>query len=172
MANEIVNANQLPPAFGGSLPDNILELRSTIESAKEAWLAKTESKKTRIAYRNDLDQFLRYHGFDACEIEQMTQIVPSHVTRWRDHLLASGGRPDGDGKPMPAANATVARKITSLRSFFSFLQNYGYRGANPAHPDFVRTPKVSDKGLTPAIATNFVAQLLEAPIVEITDRHP
>ena len=63
----------------------------------------------------------------------------------------------------PAQNATVSRKITSLRSFFSFLQSYGYRGANPAHPDFVKAPKVADKGLTVAIAPKLVANLLEAP---------
>ena len=159
----LVNQSQLPPAFGGAAPTNPVELRNVIKQAKDAWLARTESEKTRIAYSNDLDQFLAFHEFDINAVEVITQIVPKHVTRWRDHLLAFGGRSDQHGHPTPASNSTVARKITALRSFFSFLQSYGYRGANPAHPDFVRSPKVSDKGTTPAIARNLVAQLLDAP---------
>ncbi|QDS95923.1 Tyrosine recombinase XerD [Roseimaritima multifibrata] len=96
--------------------------------------------------------------------------LPALVTAWRDHLLAEGGRPELDGTPTPGENSTVSRKITSLRSFFSFLQNYGYRGANPAAPDFIKVPKASDKGLTPSILPKLVGQLLEAPDAEIPAR--
>jgi len=156
----------LPPIFGGTTPATLPELRSQIEQAKIAWLAKTESTKTRTAYKNDLEQFLNFLNYDIQEIEQMTQIVPEQVASWRDHLLAFGGSPDELGNPTPAPNATVARKITSLRSFFSFLQNYGYRGANPAHSDFVKTPKVSSRGLTPAIEPFLVGKLLDAPNID------
>lgn len=161
--NEITTFNHLPPAFGGKLPGNLLELRNIIEQAKAAWLSKTESEKTRVAYGNDLDQFLAFHGIDPSHIEHMTRILPDQVTSWRDHLLKEGGRPDAEGVPQPAANSTVTRKLTALRSFFSFLQSYGYRGANPAHPDFVKSPIVPDKGLTPAIIPKLMARLLDAP---------
>ena len=157
------NKPHLPPAFGGTAPTDLAGLRSVIDQAKQAWLSKTESAKTRRAYSRDLDQFLEFLGHPTDQIEQFTRILPEDVTRWRDHLLAAGGRPHTDGSPAPAQNSTVARKITSLRSFFSFLQSYGYRGANPAHPDFVKAPKVSDKGLTVAIAPKLVKQLLETP---------
>ena len=159
MAKELLPPGRyLPPVFGGEAPKDLVELRNVIERAKLAWLRRTESEKTRRAYGRDLEQFLEFLGAQPTELEHMTRIVPDDVSGWRDHLLANGGRPNADGNPTPAQNATVARKITSLRSFFSFLQSYGYRGANPAHPDFVKAPKVSDKGLTVAIAPKLVAK--------------
>ncbi|QDV61964.1 tyrosine-type recombinase/integrase [Crateriforma conspicua] len=159
----ITTNNALPPSFGGQLPAEPMELRPLVAQAFEAWLNKTESKATRTAYRNDVEQFLRFQNVDIDHLETMIQFVPDDVTRWRDHLLSEGGRPDRVGNKTPGENSTVTRKITSLRSFFSFLQNYGYRGANPAAPDFVKAPKVSDKGLTPSILPKMVGQLLDAP---------
>lgn len=49
MKNEIALTTHLPPAFGGTAPTTIAELRSVIQQAKQAWLSKTESEKTRIA---------------------------------------------------------------------------------------------------------------------------
>ncbi|PHQ31503.1 tyrosine-type recombinase/integrase [Rhodopirellula bahusiensis] len=155
--------NALPPAFGGALPTDLVELRPMIEGAFEAWLNKTESTATRTAYRNDVVQFLKFCGIQPEQIEEMTQIVPDDVTKWRDHLLASGGRTVGNREPAPASNATVARKITSLRSFFSFLQVGGYRGGNPAHPNFVNAPSVPDEGVTPAIHPKSLGLLLNCP---------
>jgi len=162
----IVADTGLPPAFGGSAPRSLAQLRQTIRTMFDDWLAKTEAQRTRIAYRLDVEQFLEHLGINAQHIEHMTRILPADVTAWRDHLLRAGGRPDPDGNPQPASNATVARKLTALRSFFSFLQSYGYRGANPAHPDFVKAPKVPDKGTTPSIHPKLVAKLLDCPDAE------
>ncbi len=153
----------VPLVFGGQPPKNLIEFRATITTALDAWLAKTESKRTRVAYRNDVEQFLQFLGIDPSHIEYMTQVLPVDVTDWRDSLLRSGGRQNTDGSKKAAANATVARKMTAIRSFFSFLQSYGYRGANPAHPHFVSTPKVPDEGQTPAIPQKQMVQLLAAP---------
>lgn len=156
----------IPAVFGGNTPSDLIELRATISTALDAWLAKTESQRTRVAYRNDVEQFLRFLGIDPSHIEYMTQVLPVDVTDWRDSLLRSGGRVDQNGSGQKAANATVARKMTALRSFFSFLQSYGYRGANPAHPHFVSTPKVPSDGQTPAIPQKQMIQLLSAPSTE------
>ena len=139
---------------------DLIELRATVTTALDAWLAKTESKRTRVAYRKDVEQFLEFLGINPSHIEYMTQVLPVDVTDWRDSLLRSGGRLDANGLAHPASNATVARKMTAIRSFFSFLQSYGYRGANPAHPHFVSTPKAPDEGQTPAIPLKQMTQLL------------
>ena len=157
------DGRSLPPSFGGELPADLTELRSVIAQMLKDWLTKSESVKTREAYRRDIRQFLDFLKLEPTHIEHMTAVRPDDITAWRDHLLAAGGRPDSDGQPQPASNATVARKLTAVRSFFSFLQSYGYRGANPAHPHFVDTPKVSDEGVTPAIPPKQVVQLLDAP---------
>lgn len=165
----IEGSSSLPPAFGGHMPKGITEVRNIIQQALEAWLAKTESARTKVAYRNDLKQFLDYLGVNPTHIEHMTRILPADVTAWRDHLLANGGKPDELGNPCPASNSTVARKLTALRSFFSFLQSYGYRGANPAHPHFVNTPKVPDEGQTPEIPPKLMVKLLDAPDASYPD---
>jgi site-specific recombinase XerD len=103
----------------------MLELRNIIDEAKKAWLGKTQSEKTKVAYSNDLHQFLEFHGINPTHIDHMTRILPEQVTSWRDHLKREGGRVDAERNPQPAANSTIARKMTALRSFFSFLQNYG-----------------------------------------------
>ena len=163
---KLAKISPLPPVFGRNVPENLADLRPWIEQAKAAWLKKTESLRTRIAYSNDLDQFLRFLGINPTHVEHLTQIVPDDVTSWRDYLLKVGGRPEKDGNARPASNATVARKITALRSFFAFLQRGGYRGGNPAHPDFCKTPPVLTDGKTVAISAKECAQLLDAPNIE------
>lgn len=164
--NQLVTVDQLPPVFGGSRPQSLAKLRPIIESAFEAWLKKTKSEKTRTAYKNDVEQFLGFHGLNPSHIEQMTRMVPDDVSSWRDHLKEAGGRPDEQGIPMPATDATVARKMTAIRSFFSYLQRAGYRGGNPAHPDFVDAPSMPNVGLTPEIPPSQVIKLLDAPETE------
>lgn len=165
-ATKLVIGSQQPPVFSGHLPKGLAQLRPVIENAFEAWLKKTESAKTRVAYRTDVRQFLKFHGIDPDQIEQMTRIVPDDITSWRDHLLKAGGRKDSAGNPRPGANSTVTRKITALRSFFSFLQTGGYTGGNPAHPNFVKAPKVPDEGMTPGIPPKQMVALLDAPETE------
>ncbi|MEM1086080.1 MAG: site-specific integrase, partial [Verrucomicrobiota bacterium] len=160
----VSTTDYLPPIFSGQqLPRSLDKLRPAIKTAFEAWLKKTESARTRQAYRRDVEQFLAFHGIDPKQIEHMTRMTPDDVTSWRDYLLAQGGREDADGSPTPASNATVARKLTALRSFFSFLQVGGYRGGNPAHPNFVKAPAVADEGQTPAIPPKQMIRLLETP---------
>ncbi len=63
-------------------------------------------------------------------------------------------------------NSSIRRKLTALRSLFSYLQTYGYSGANPAHGKFVKAPSVSRDGKTVALSPHDCRRLLDAPEVK------
>jgi integrase/recombinase XerD len=154
-APEIVTAvNSVPPAFGG-LRVGGADARAVVRSAVDGWLLKTPSPHTRINYARDLRQFLEFTGVDAHECERLTTILPQHVAAWRDHLRERG-----------ATNSTIRRKLTALRSLFSYLQVYGYTGANPAHSKFVAAPAVPRDGKTVGLSPEDCRRLLEAPDLE------
>ncbi|MFI5386965.1 MAG: tyrosine-type recombinase/integrase [Fimbriimonadales bacterium] len=62
-------------------------------------------------------------------------------------------------------NSSIRRKLTTLRSLFSYLQTYGYGGANPAHGDFVTAPAVARDGKTVGLSPHDCRRLLDAPRV-------
>jgi len=82
----------------------------------------------------------------------MPEIKPHHVAAWRDQLLGQG-----------LANSSIVRKMTVPRSLFSYLQTYGYVGANPAHSDFVAAPAVPRDGKTLGLTPEDYRRLLDAP---------
>src|SRR5271170_7591332 len=102
------------PAFAGGLP---IDLRDQITRAVKAWMLRTPSPHTRRAYQSDLDQFLAHAGIAAGAWEQLAAIRPEHVAGWRDRLTADG-----------MTNSSIRRKMTALRSLFSYLKTYGYTG--------------------------------------------
>ena len=86
------------------------------------------------------------------EPEQLLHILPRQVAEWRDELTAKG-----------LAKNSVRRKLTVLRSVFSFLQAYGYSGVNPAHGDFVNVPSPPRDGKTVGLAPEDCRRMLDAP---------
>jgi integrase/recombinase XerD len=144
--------NNAIPAFVGGLP---ADLREQMTKAVNAWKLRTPSPHTRRAYASDLDQFLAHAGIEAGAWEQLTAIRPEHVAAWRD-ALTDGGQ----------TNSSIRRKLTALRSLFSYLKTYGYAGANPAHGDFVSAPAVARDGKTVGLSPHDCRRLLEAPQVE------
>lgn len=78
-----------------------------------SWLTKSSSTETRKAYARDIGHFFRFTGIEANRLEQLTQVRPFDVAAWRDHLRDRGLVP-----------ASIGRKITVLRSLFSYL-HYG-----------------------------------------------
>jgi len=145
-------AEPLPPAFAGTTPAAQHDLRSRVQEAVRSWLTKTPSTHTRQGYARDLSQFLDFHGIPRTHVDQLTSVRPSHVAAWRDNLRTQG-----------AANSTIRRKLTALRSLFSYLQIYGYTGANPAHGKFVKAPAVPRDGKTVGLSPRDCRRLLDAP---------
>ena len=130
-------------------------IRSAFAHGIESWLSKTPSVHTRVNYERDLEQFLKFAGLDITKPEELGRVHPSSIAGWRDDLRAAG-----------RSNATIRRKLTALRSLFSYLQLYGYIGANPAHGKFVKAPSVARDGKTVGLSPEQCRLLLEAPDTE------
>jgi len=140
------------PAFAGSVELSRNSIRDSVRKAIAAWLLRTPSIATRKNYRRDLGQFLSFSGIHRDRPELLLETRPEDVASWREALQDQG-----------LANSTVARKLTVLRSLFSYLQVYGYTGANPAHSKFVATPPVPRDGKTVGLSPRDCRRLLDAP---------
>jgi integrase/recombinase XerD len=98
---------------------------------------------------------MAFTGIPSEQLEQLAAVLPRHVAAWRDSLQDAG-----------LTNSSVRRKMTVLRSLFSYLQTYGYTGANPAHSDFVEAPPVPRDGKTVGLSPEECRRLLDAPDAE------
>jgi integrase/recombinase XerD len=128
------------------------DLRVRFAEACAAWLAKSPSKDTRSNYARDVQQFLAFSGVGPGEPERLAGVAPPQVAAWRDSLRERG-----------LTNASIRRKMTAIRSLYSYLQSYGFTGANPAHGDFVDAPPVARDGKTVALSPEDCRRFLDAP---------
>jgi integrase/recombinase XerD len=140
------------PAFTSGHTAGVDHPRHQIAEACQAWLTRSPSSETRSGYARDLTQFLEFVGMTAGAWEDLALVRPSQVSAWRDALLARG-----------LTNTAVSRKLTVLRSLFSYLQTYGYTGANPADTAFVAAPPVPRDGKTVGLTPEDCRLLLDAP---------
>lgn len=148
------STNPISPAVS----PEILGLRQQIAEACQSWLLRSPSPKTRSNYDRDLRQFLAFAGVPADRPEALAAIRPHHVAAWRDRL-----REDG------LTNSSIRRKMTVLHSLYSYLQTYGFVGANPAHSDFVAAPAVPRDGKTVALSPADCRRLMDAPRTSCRD---
>src|SRR3712207_5082108 len=79
------------------------------------FILKSLSAETRESYRRGINEFFRHAGWP-----HPAQVTPEHVLRYRDRLVRDKRRP-----------ATVAQKLSVVRSFFSYLQAAGKVTFNP-----------------------------------------
>jgi integrase/recombinase XerD len=143
------------PVFSSRRTSDPDLLRGQIGEARQAWLTKSPSPETRSGYSRELSQFLRFAGIAEGAWEQLAEVRPSHVAAWRDHLTSLG-----------QSNAAIGRKLSVLRSLFSYLRVYGYTGPNPADTKFVAAPAVPRDGKTVGLTPEDCRRLLEFPSTE------
>lgn len=140
------------PAFD-RLPTVVSDdLRPAMQEAVRAWLRKTPSIHTRVNYQRDLAQFFAFNGIAPDCVEHLVAVRPEQVAAWRDDMRSRG-----------LSNSSIRRKLTAIRSLFSYLQVYGYVGANPAHSKFVMAPSVPRDGKTVGLSPLDCRRLLDAP---------
>ncbi len=85
------------------------------------------SDNTIVAYKNDLSQFLSFVGSEATDMTSYSLptswegVKPGHINAYFTFLQARS-----------YADATIARKLVSLKSYFVYLKDRGSVSANPA----------------------------------------
>ena len=91
------------------------------------FLSSLNSPHTRKSYESDIKHFFSY-----CEIKDypldVTLITREHALSFKNALGELGGR-DGE----PCAPYTIGRKLSALKSYFTFLVQYRGLTANPFH---------------------------------------
>jgi len=105
---------------------------------------KNYSSHTLLNYKLDLGEFFKF--LDQTEIEKVEYL---HLRRFLSTLRERHLKP-----------RSMARKLSSLRSFFRFLNKEGYLKENPAV--LLMSPKL-DKTLPKFLSEDEMAQFIEAP---------
>jgi integrase/recombinase XerD len=149
---EILTDDALPPAFSGPREFTRQEQNKLLAEAIRGWLMRTPSANTREDYERDLRQFLSFVKIHSEALDELSAVRPEHVAAWRESLQQAG-----------RTNSTIRRKMTAIRSLFSYLQIYGYTGANPAHGKFVKAPSVPRDGKTVGLSPKDCRRLIDSP---------
>lgn len=147
-----VSTDLSPSTFLSGVPQTFVE---SIHDAVAAWLQKSPSEHTRKSYASDLQQFLTFLQRQSRRRIPFDHVRPIHVSAWRDQLSNNG-----------LSNASVRRKLTTLRSAFSYLQSCGLVRLNPAHSQFVAAPPVARDGKTVGLSPQACRLLLDAPNIQ------
>ena len=109
------------------------------------------SENTRRAYTSDLCSFFGVDSMDCVTQEDLGKVGLEQVIAYRNNLL---------DKYKPA---TVARKMSSLRSLFDFLCSTGLLRNNPATSKLARSPKVSQDSNTAGLTQEEAELILRQP---------
>lgn len=111
---------------------------------------KNASNNTIAAYRNDLAQFLKFvSGGSGTAVPDLRAINSDTLVRYVEHLRSSEYK-----------DATVARKVAAVKSFFGFLFAESMVDSDPTEQ--LKSPQVG-KSLPRALSVAEVDELLEQP---------
>lgn len=125
----------------------------------EAWVARRESLHTQRAYRQDVMALVRFLGIEwPNHATRMLTVSVADMLAWRDDMLADG-----------AAPKTLNRRISSVSSFYKYLQ--GVAGElrlpitvpNPAHAQFIARSSTDPVQETQAMSATRARQLMGLP---------
>ena len=117
---------------------------------EEIWLAKQKSVRTRRAYKQDVDHFMRTLGIKS--IDELRAVDHRAVIFWERHLRETDG----------AQASTVRRRLAALSSLFKHLVEHGYAVRNPVAD--VRRPTINrEEGSTLAFSKRQARKMLDAP---------
>jgi site-specific recombinase XerD len=111
------------------------------------FIQKSLSEETRKSYRRAIRQFfIEVGGLHP------TEVTSEQVLRYRDGLIRDNRRP-----------ATIAAKLSVIRSFFAYLQAAGVVALNPASTKLVPPPALPPSHTGRALTPKEVRHLLASP---------
>ncbi len=115
------------------------------------FLAGQLSDHTRRAYAADLCGFFRVGSMEEISLERIQGVTLEQVVAYRNYLLANYSK------------ATVARKMSALRSMFDYFSSIGIMRYNPAASKLARSPKVGNDSYTAGLTRQEAELLLRQP---------
>jgi len=124
---------------------------SVMTNKVDTFLAGQLSDETRRAYAADLCGFFRVGSMGEISLERIQGITLEQVVAYRNFLLANYKK------------ATVARKMSALRSLFDYFCSVGLLRNNPATSKLARSPKVSNDSNTAGLTRQEAELLLRQP---------
>jgi site-specific recombinase XerD len=108
---------------------------------------KSVSEATRRAYGWAVREFFQF-----ASMKHPSEVVPQDVLLWRDRL-----------RSQRKSAATVAFKLSVVRSFFGYLKAAGIVPLNPASTKLVSPPELPSEPSGRALSTKEVRYLLSGP---------
>jgi integrase/recombinase XerD len=114
---------------------------------------KSVSEATRRAYGHALQEFFQSSG-----MKHPSEVVPQDILLWRDKL-----------RSRKKSAATVAFKLSVVRSFFEYLKAAGAVCLNPASTKLVSPPELPSEPAGRALSAREVRYLLSGPDREKPD---
>ena len=114
---------------------------------------KSVSEATRRAYSRALREF-----FQSASMKHPSEVVPNDVLLWRDKL-----------RSRKKSAATIAFKLSVVRSFFEYLKAAGVIPLNPASTKLVSPPELPSEPAGRALTAKEVRYLLSGPDREKPD---
>lgn len=113
----------------------------------KSFCERSVSEETRRAYRRIVREF-----FSFVDHRDPSLITPTDLLRWRDHLASQ-----------KKSAATIAFKLSVVRSLFDYLKVSGYVSNNPASTKLVPPPQVPEDLRGRALTSKEVQHLLAGP---------
>jgi integrase/recombinase XerD len=127
---------------GGESPTKRFDPRSAFP-----FVNKSVSEETRRAYGRALLEF-----FQSAGMKHPAEVVPADIIIWRDKL-----------RSRKKSAATVAFKLSVVRSFFEYLKAAGAVPLNPASTKLVSPPELPSEPAGRALSAREVRYLLSGP---------
>jgi integrase/recombinase XerD len=111
------------------------------------FINKSVSEETRRAYGRAVREF-----FQSADMKHPSEVMPADILIWRDKL-----------RSQKKSAATVAFKLSVVRSFFEYLKAAGAVPLNPASTKLVHPPELPSEPAGRALSAKEVRYLLSGP---------